>query len=243
MILQWQSPYLGVDPPCPTEFGDLEFDRGRAKIFAVKIQITAVKIPLFRASERRIPPCSSAPRATPVKRREMRWPCQVLCRQIERLAPYSVDHIFGIAAHPNSGYGQVLEPGKPTTASNPASGQIPSNTQASWTTGSISYSASSAFDPLPQDTPLSVSFWSMLPIALFSRKEKRFEAPDLIGGMRALCTIILKAIVPLSKTLKYSSSYKTFFNAQNSVKWAKSGPENSQLPLRCLTETATLNEK
>jgi hypothetical protein len=48
MILERES-RQGVDRLCPAELGDLQFDREQANVFAVEIQIAAVKTPVFRA--------------------------------------------------------------------------------------------------------------------------------------------------------------------------------------------------
>ncbi len=48
MILERESLH-GIDVLCPTELGNLRFDREQAKVFAIEIQIATVKAPIFRA--------------------------------------------------------------------------------------------------------------------------------------------------------------------------------------------------
>jgi hypothetical protein len=47
MILERES--KGVDVLCPTELGNLQFDREPAKVFAIEIQIAAAETPVFCA--------------------------------------------------------------------------------------------------------------------------------------------------------------------------------------------------
>jgi len=48
MILEGES-IQGADMLCAAELGDFQLDREQANVFAVEIQIAAVKTPVFRA--------------------------------------------------------------------------------------------------------------------------------------------------------------------------------------------------